>query len=277
MTGFFNIDKEEGVSSAYVVNRLKRLTRTPCGHMGTLDPLASGVLPVGAGNATRLFNYFLGKKKTYAARFRFGVTTETLDNESEKIYGGEVPSEGDIADMLPSLTGKLMQVPPNYSAKCVNGRRGYQLARAGEEFSLPPKEVEVFSFRLTGQTAPDEFSFEIVCGGGTYIRALARDLARALGTNGYMSALRRTQSGVFTAETAVPLDALTQSNLNEYLIPADGVLPFPVYRAEDGRIFHGVKIPCAEADGLYKLYDGEEFYGLSRAEGGLMKAETKLC
>lgn len=277
MTGFINIFKEEGVSSAFVTNRVKWLCRTPAGHMGTLDPLASGVLPVGVGNATRLFDYFSGKTKVYTARFRFGVTTETLDREGEPIFGGRVPSAEEIRFALPSLTGEIEQVPPKYSAKSVNGRRGYSLARAGEEFTLPAKKVRVESFRLLEQTGLDEFSFEIVCGGGTYIRALARDLAGALQTNAYMSALVRNASGVFTGESAVRLDTLTRENVETFLIPTESVLPYPKLEEVDGRIFNGVSVPCNQADGLYKLYLNGAFYGLARVEKGAVRAEKKLC
>lgn len=277
MTGFINVFKEEGVSSAYAVNRVKRLTKTPCGHLGTLDPLACGVLPVGVGNATRLFDYFLQKTKVYSARFRFGVTTETLDREGELLFGGRVPTAEEIESVLPRFIGETEQIPPKYSAKSVNGRRGYELARAGAEFTLAPKRVRVDGIRLTGQTAPDEFSFEIVCGAGTYIRALARDIASALGTAGYMSFLCRNASGIFTAETSVPLERLTEENVEDYLIPTESVLPFPVFEAPDPRLFHGVSLPSDRADGEYKIYLGKEFYGIARVSGGYAKIRTKLC
>ncbi len=245
--------------------------------MGTLDPLASGVLPVGVGNACRLFDYFSDKKKTYLARFRFGVTTDTLDNEGEKVFKGEVPAEKEILSALPLLTGKISQIPPAYSAKSVNGVRSYALARAGKEVALASKEVEIFSFRLLEQTAPDEFAFEIVCGSGTYIRALARDLAGNLGTYAYMSRLERTASGVFTIESAVPLEKLTAENLNEYLIPTEEVLSYPVLNLESPRVFNGLQERVPEKDGLYKLYRGGEFYGIASVKDGLAKAEKKLC
>lgn len=277
MTGFINIDKETGVSSAFVVNVIKRLAKTPAGHMGTLDPLASGVLPVGVGNACRLFDYFLNKRKAYLAHFRFGVTTDTLDSEGEKIIGGSVPSQEEIEGALPLLTGRIKQVPPAYSAKSVNGVRSYALARAGKEVELAAKEVEVFSFRLLEQTAPDEFSFEIECGSGTYIRALCRDLAEKLHTCAYMSALDRTASGIFTKKNAVPLSKLTAENLGEYLIPTEEVLDFPVLNLESPRVFNGLKEQVEREDGLYKLYRGGEFYGIASVKDGLAKAEKKLC
>lgn len=277
MTGFVNVDKREGDTSTYVVSRIKSLSRCACGHMGTLDPLASGVLPVGIGNATRLFDYFLEKTKTYIARFRFGMTTVTLDRESELIYGGDVPTAAAIEGVLPRFVGEIDQVPPAYSAKFVDGKRSYELARQGREVELKPKRIKIESFRLLEQIAPDEFTFEIVCGGGTYIRSLARDLAAALGTQGFMNGLRREASGVFTLQTAVTLDKLTRENFKDYVIPTEEVLPFPVIDITDEKLYHGLKVPCERADGLYKLYRGGEFYGLVRVKEGLAKTEKKLC
>ena len=283
MTGFLNIFKGEGVSSTYVVNGLKHLVRKacgqklPCGHMGTLDPLAEGVLPVGVGNATRLFDFFLGKEKTYLARFRFGATTETLDREGEVALGGAVPSAEEIVAALPGLTGEILQTPPAYSAKSVNGQRSYELARKGKEVLLAPKAVMVCSFSLKGQTAADEFEFEITCGGGTYIRSLARDLASLLGTQGYMTYLRRTRSGPFCEDAAVRFETLTPENLTDFIIPTDSVLPFPALDVTDERIYHGVAIPCDSEDGRYRLYRGGEFYGLAAVEGGMLRTEKKLC
>lgn len=277
MTGFVNVYKPEGMGSTKVVGRVKYLLKTPCGHMGTLDPLACGVLPVGIGNAARLFDYFLQKEKRYSARFVFGATTDTLDREGEIVRGGRVPSAEEIAAALPAFIGEIMQTPPRYSAVSVNGRRGYDLARSGQDFELSAKKVRIASFTLREQTAPDEFAFDIVCGGGTYIRSLARDLAEALGTKGYMSYLCRTASGVFTCETSVPFDSLTAENIRDYIIPTDSVLPFPVLENADERIFHGVGVRTACADGLYKLYRGNEFYGIARVADGVARSEKKLC
>ncbi len=276
-SGFFNIDKRRGDTSAYVVNRIKRLVKTPCGHLGTLDPLASGVLPVGVGNATRLFDYFLQKRKTYLARFFFGATTDTLDGEGEPYGEGPVPAKEEILSALPRFTGEIAQVPPKYSARCVNGRRGYELARKGAEFELAGKKTAVYSFRLLGQVSPAEYEFEIVCGGGTYIRSLARDLAASCGTLGYVTCLRRTASGIFTEETAVPLEKLTAENAEEFLIPTDSVLPFPALEVEDARFYNGVPLPTDREDGVYKIYRGGEFYGTGSAEEGVLRPLKKLC
>ena len=277
MTGFVNVFKPEGVGSTKAVGRVKYLTKTPCGHMGTLDPLACGVLPVGVGNAARLFDYFLQKEKRYSARFVFSATTDTLDREGAVVRGGRIPDAQEVEAALPAFAGEIMQTPPRFSAVSVNGRRGYALARSGAAFEPSAKRVRISSFTLTGQTAPDEFAFEIVCGGGTYIRSLARDLAAALGTQGYMSYLQRTASGPFTVQTAVPFDELTAENIASYLIPTDSVLPFPALEGADERIFHGVGVSVECADGQYKLYRGGEFYGIARVEAGIARAEKKLC
>ncbi len=283
--GFFNVDKPSGLTSSTVVNKCKWLTATPCGHMGTLDPLASGVLPVGIGNATRLFDYFLEKEKEYIAEFTFGVSSDTLDSTGELTLGGRIPSEREIVSALPTLVGEIDQIPPKYSAKNVNGRRGYELARAGVEFELPAKRVKIFGVELLGKgESENSFKFKINCGGGTYIRSIARDMALALETNAVMSALKRTKSGVFEIKNAIPFSLLEQdlpvAELEKYLIPTESVLPFPTLVLTDKnpeRIFNGMAVETAQADGLYKLYKEENFYGIAEVKEGKAKAKTKLC
>ncbi len=284
--GFFNVDKPSGIVSSAVVNKLKWLTGTPCGHMGTLDPLASGVLPVGVGNATRLFDYFLDKQKTYVAEFTFGVDADTLDSTGALVYGGRVPSAEEINGVLPTFFGDIMQVPPKYSAKNVNGKRGYELARAGVEFELAAKKVHIYDMTLLGESEDKEntYRLEIRCGGGTYIRSLARDIAAALGTKGIMSSLCRTQSGLFTLENALPFSYLegepSMEALEEYLIPTERVLPFSVLtlsEREEEKLYHGQRVRVVVADGLYKIYQAGCFYGVAEVEQGLAKAKIKLC
>ncbi len=282
MTGFINVNKAAGASSAREVAVIKRLTGMPCGHMGTLDPMADGVLPVAIGNAARLFDYFLQKKKTYVATFRFGDDYDTLDTTGNVIKsGGRVPSVEEISDVLPSLTGEIMQVPPRYSAKNVNGKRGYQLARSGVEFDLPPKKVAIDSIELKEQLSENEFVFQIECGGGTYIRSIARDMAKSLGTYAAMSALTRTKSGIFLISESVPTAELNADNIKDYIIPCESVLPYEsiyVQGQTAKKVFNGVATPCGYADGIYKLYNEErDFYGIAVVYGGVLKVRTKLC
>lgn len=280
--GFINVDKPSGTGSTNVVGLVKRLTGYPCGHMGTLDPLASGVLPVGIGNATRLFDYFLAKRKVYLAEFTFGVDSDTLDSTGALSPCGFVPEEEEIAAVLPRFIGEILQVPPRYSAKNVGGRRGYELARRGVEFELPPKQVRVDEIKLLGKAEgkTGAFSFEISCGGGTYIRSLARDIAAALGTKAVMSALRRTQSGYFTIEDSVPLSELTEENVGERVIPTERVLPFETLVLEGSRaakIFDGVPTETSFGDGTYKIYREGVFYGVAEVRAHKARIKTKLC
>lgn len=282
MTGFVIIDKKTGVSSAREVNIIKKLTQTPCGHMGTLDPMASGVLPVAIGNAARLFDYFLDKRKIYEAQFIFGFDSDTLDTTGIILKsGGYVPSEDEIERVLPEFCGEIMQVPPKYSAKNVEGKRGYQLARAGIDFELPPKKVNIYSVKLKGRVSEDSFSFIIECGGGTYIRSVARDLGERLGTCAIMSSLKRIQSGVFTLENAVQSEKLTAENIEKHIIKTESVLPYESIKpseTEAKKLFNGLTVQSSLTDGIYKIFrtDGS-FYGLAEVKHNILKVRTKLC
>lgn len=282
MTGFINIDKAEGVSSAREVAKIKRLTGMPCGHMGTLDPMASGVLPVAVGNACRLFDYFLTKEKKYVADFRFGEEYDTLDiTGTLTASGGRIPAESEIIAIIPALTGEIMQVPPKYSAKSVNGKRGYQLARSGEDFTLPPKKVIISAIKLSERRDENTFSFEIECGGGTYVRSIVRDMAAMLNTVGCMSALKRVASGPFKIEHAVKTEALTEENIRNFFIPCDSVIALKEIHADKAqwrKLSNGVAVNCGMEDGLYKIYDDREvFYGLAEVNCERLKVRTKLC
>lgn len=282
MTGFINVNKEQGVSSAREVARIKLLAKTPCGHMGTLDPMASGVLPVAIGNAARLFDYFLSKEKTYVAVFKFGVDYDTLDITGNLLLsGGKIPERTEIESVLSEFVGEIGQIPPNYSAKSVNGRRGYQLARAGVDFELPPKTVKIKSVKLLDRLSEDEYAFEIECGGGTYIRSIARDLGKRLGTCAAMSSLERTQSGPFTIENSVRTETLTCENLDEHIIKTQDVLSFnSIYpsEAEAKKLLNGLSVRCDKPDGTYKFFDGAgAFYGLAEVKSSILKVKTKLC
>ncbi len=282
MTGFIVVNKAEGISSAQEVNKIKRLTKTPCGHMGTLDPMASGVLPVAVGNAARLFDYFLNKDKTYIATFEFGTDSDTLDTTGNILKtGGKVPTEDEILSVIPKLCGEVMQVPPRYSAKCVGGKRGYQLAREGVNFELAPKKVKIHSIKLLKKQTENSFSFEIKCGSGTYIRSIARDMGEMLSTCAVMSSLVRTESGCFGIERSVRTNELTAENINDFIIATDSVLPFgSIYPSENEakRLFNGLTVRSSLSDGIYKIYftDGS-FYGLAEVKDSNLKVRTKLC
>ena len=279
MTGFIHLYKPAGISSARAVGMVKKKFNTPCGHMGTLDPLAEGVLPIAVGKATRLFQYTLEKQKTYIAEFTFGATTDTLDRAGEIEKTCEkIPTELEIKNALPTFVGKINQIPPKYSAKNIDGTRGYQLARAGVEFELPPKEVVILSFDLIEKISENTFRFKIECEGGTYIRSLARDLGNAVNSLAYMSALIRSKSGIFEMENSVSFEELKNSETPEkYLTPSDEVVSFEkltIAPAQAKKILNGVYENIGVNDGTYRVYNGNEFWGIGVAENGILKIKS---
>ncbi len=208
--GFLNIDKAPGMTSHDVVAQVRRLAgQKRVGHGGTLDPLATGVLPVGLGEATRLLEYLVEGQKRYAAVVRLGATTTTDDAAGAVTATAAVPAldiEAIQAALVP-FTGTIQQVPPMYSAIQVGGQRMYDLARRGEHLDLAPRTVEIARIDVESWAAPD-LALTVVCGKGTYIRALARDLGAALGCGAHLASLRRTQVGALDISTAVTLDEL---------------------------------------------------------------------
>ncbi|MBE7083082.1 MAG: tRNA pseudouridine(55) synthase TruB [Clostridiales bacterium] len=279
MKGFINLIKPEGMSSAYAVGVVKKKFNLPCGHMGTLDPMASGILPVGIAKTSRLFDYLLDKEKTYVAKFKFGVLTDTLDvtgTVSEE--GKRVPSMAEINSVLHKFVGEIDQIPPNYSAKCVDGKRGYQLARKGIQFELAPKKVTVLSAKCLEQTDVDEFKFEFTCKGGTYIRSLARDIASACDTIGVMSALDRTACGIFNYSNGVSVEELKNSdNPKKYLIAPDLSVSFEklvLSNEQATKVLNGLYENYGIKDGIYRVYNETDFWGVGIAECGAIKIKS---
>lgn len=268
MLGFISVNKKKGDTSAYVVNRIKKLVgkNKSCGHMGTLDPLASGVLPVAIGQATRLFTFLLDKRKSYLADFDFSFTTPSLDLETEPYLTTEKrTNEKEILSVLPSLIGELMQIPPAYSAKCVDGKRSYKLARRGVEVELQPKKVRIDDIRLVDRLSETCFRFEIDCRGGTYIRSIARDLGAALSLPATMTNLVRTRSGIFTIENSFSLDEIEQKGLSECLVEADKTVFYPsltLSAEKEKRLLNGLYDDFLVENGLYKVYGESGFLGV---------------
>lgn len=206
--GWLVLDKPVGVTSTTAVAILKRLTRAKkVGHAGTLDPLASGLLPIAFGEATKTVSYVMEGEKIYRFKVRWGIETDTDDAEGKAVSESTArPSRQEIESALPAFIGMIEQTPPKFSAIKVEGERAYDLARAGEDVSLAARPVEIHSLHLAGQPDTDHAIFEAECGKGTYVRAIARDLGRKLGCLGHVSELRRTCVGSFNEDVAIPLD-----------------------------------------------------------------------
>ena len=279
MTGFINLIKPSGMSSAYAVGAVKKKFNCPCGHMGTLDPMAEGVLPVGVGKASRLFQYMLDKEKTYVARFIFGYTTDTLDITGEKTEHCEkIPTLDEIKGVLKNFIGEINQVPPKFSAKCINGKRGYELARNGVDFTLEAKKVTILSLECLGQISPNEFEFKIDCKGGTYIRSLARDIGLSVGSLGVMSKLVRTRCGVFTLENGVEIEKFKSSvEPDKYLVASDMAVSFEKLNlncAQAQKILDGVYENYGFNDGTYRVYNEGAFIGVGKVENGILRINS---
>lgn len=227
MFGLLNIDKPAGMTSRDVVNRIQPMVEPDkCGHAGTLDPLATGVLLVTVGQATRLEEFLHRLPKRYVATFLFGRKSDTEDVAGvvEELPDLPVPSEEQLRSISPQFVGEIDQVPPAYSALKVDGRRAYQLARKGKEVTLAARKVQVHAIDLVRYEYP-QLILDIRCGSGTYIRSLGRDIARAAGTEAVMSALVRSEIGPFRVEDAVPLTALHVGSVAHHLVPPQQGLP----------------------------------------------------
>ena len=226
--GLINVLKPPGMSSAQVVGMIRRLLGgAKVGHAGTLDPEAAGVLPLMAGKAARLFDELQDHEKAYAAEVAFGCATDTQDAQGAVVARGEnYPGEAAIREALAGFVGEIQQTPPMYSAIKREGRRMYDLARAGETVDLPPRTVTVHSLELTAMTEPHGALISVGCSKGFYVRTLCHDLGRALGCPAHMRFLLRTKSGLFTLETAQTLEALETSAREGTLrlLPVDFVL-----------------------------------------------------
>ncbi|TMC73349.1 MAG: tRNA pseudouridine(55) synthase TruB [Chloroflexi bacterium] len=230
-TGVLNIDKGAGDTSFAVVSRLRKLTGAHrVGHAGTLDPLATGVLPILFESATRLAEFALRLPKVYVADIHFGFSTATDDAEAEREpVGDPTPlTQGDIETALETFTGRILQEPPAFSAVKVDGKRAYKLARRGEEPRLQPREVEVYEARVLDYVpgAESVARVEIRCSSGTYLRSIARDLGRQLRVGGYLGRLVRTAYGPLAIDSAVKVDTLTSADdVRGRLLPAEVILP----------------------------------------------------
>lgn len=226
MFGFLNIHKPKGKTSRDAVNHIQRMVRPiKVGHGGTLDPLATGVLVVAIGPATRLIEYVQAQPKTYRGTFRLGESsnTEDLEGEIKVLTEPPIPSRQDIERVRPTFVGSIRQIPPAYSAIKIDGKRAYKLARQGSELELSARTIEIYDLEVLSYEYP-HLELEIRCGSGTYIRSLGRDFANALGTEAVMTSLVRTSIGDFRLEDALNLESLQPEALAPSLIQPDRAL-----------------------------------------------------
>jgi len=277
MNGIVIVDKPDGWTSQDVTARLRRVFGTRrIGHGGTLDPMATGVLPVFVGRATRAVEFFEHAEKTYEATLRLGLTTDTEDTSGTVLEEREVRlSHEELEAVLPKFRGEIMQVPPMYSALKVNGQKLYALARKGKEVERQPRPITVHELELLAFSG-DIARLRVRCSKGTYIRTLCKDIGAALGCGGCMAQLRRISAGEYTEKDAVPLQTLLETQDPEsFLRPVDSM--FRAYPAvtltqkQETRCRNGNSFSLSAAEGTYRVYSrAGEFLALSKVEDGVM-------
>ena len=279
MNGIIVIDKPSGWTSHDVVSKLRGLLRERrIGHGGTLDPMATGVLPVFVGRATRAVEFCESAEKEYLAGMRFGLTTDTQDLTGRVLTeSGSSVTAGELEAVLPRFTGELEQLPPMYSAVKVGGKKLYELARRGMEAERKPRAVTIRTLELTGWDGKDAL-LRVVCSKGTYVRTLIHDIGEDLGCGAAMSSLRRTRAGSFTlsdARTLEEVEAASQSGTADLLLrPVDSLfaaLPrLTVTEEGEKRIRNGVAFPYPGKDGTYRVYGPGGFLMLGRLASGVL-------
>ncbi|MBQ8975620.1 MAG: tRNA pseudouridine(55) synthase TruB [Oscillospiraceae bacterium] len=279
MNGIINIDKPADWTSNDVVCKLKGvLHERRIGHGGTLDPMATGVLPVFVGRATRAVEFCENARKRYIAGLRLGIVTDTQDTTGTVLEEKPVSATvDDVRGVLSGFTGDIQQLPPMYSAIKVGGRKLYDLARKGIEVERSPRPVTIYAVGVT-QDIGGEFTLDVTCSKGTYIRTLCHDIGQALGCGGVMSSLRRVQAGSFSIENAYPLAQVIEMadrGDDSFLLGTDSLFAeHPAYTADAGqerRCRNGNDFSCSAPDGVYRVYSkGGEFLMLGKVSSGVM-------
>ena len=279
--GWVVLDKPLGLGSTQAVGKVRWLfSAAKAGHGGTLDPLATGVLPIALGEATKTVPFVMDGRKEYRFSLRFGEARSTDDGEGEVTAASDVrPSDETIRAALPAFTGEVEQMPPAFSALKVGGQRAYDLARAGEAVGLKPRRVTIERLELVARPDADHADFVVACGKGTYIRALGRDLAKALGTVGHLSALRRTAVGPFREEAAISLPKLEALGhippLLGALVPVatalDDIPALALTATQADRLRHGQPVlltrDAPPAGTLVRAETGSKLVALVRSDG----------
>jgi tRNA pseudouridine55 synthase len=290
MNGVIIIDKPVGISSFDVIRRIKKVTSIKkIGHTGTLDPLASGVLPICIGKATKLSNYLMSEKKTYRAELKLGVVTDTYDREGKILEEKMVEiSEEEVTKAIMSFVGEIQQVPPMYSALKINGKRLYELARQGIEVEREKRNITIFNIDIISMKLP-YVCFDVECSKGTYIRSLCYDIGEKLNVGGCMWNLRRTASGHFNIDNSIELDKITKENFLTYtsgiedILSLEGYEKIVVNEKIKTLLSNGVKIKNEFLLNQFKenkrymiYYNEKEFLGLAIRKKEELKMEIQF-
>lgn len=285
MDGIIVINKPRNCTSHDVVYKVKKIFNEKVGHTGTLDPLATGVLPLLIGKGTLCSKYLINHDKTYEVELTLGKKTDTADSEGKIIETNDVPKEilkqQNVEKVLNSFIGKQKQIPPIYSAIKVKGKKLYEYARKGQEVEIQPREIEIYSINLMKiNSETKKIEFQVHCSKGTYIRTLCEDIAEKLSTVGYMSELNRIQVGTFTLSEAVSIENLEKAPKEKYLIPIEKIFEkcgsIELKDVSLKKFLNGVKITKNEPDGVYRIYNKGTFVGTGILKDGKLKRDIIL-
>ncbi len=295
MDGIILINKEKNCTSNNVVNKVKHILNEKTGHIGTLDPNATGLLPILVGKGTKLSQYLINHDKEYEVELKLGIKTDTADLEGKIIEEKEVADnlleKEKVLDVLNGFIGKQKQVPPMYSAIKVNGKKLYEYARKNVQIELEAREIEIYEIKLgTINQKENIITFTVHCSKGTYIRSLCEDIAQRLGTIGYMKELNRTKVGIFNIENSISVEELEQNKnnpeeLNKYIIPIERIF-INIYGNNNcislndrklGLFSNGVKLTYGLSEGLYRIYNSKGvFIGIGSVKDKTLKREIVL-
>lgn len=284
MDGIIVINKEKGCTSHDIVYKIRKMFNTKVGHTGTLDPNATGVLPILLGKGTKISKYLIEHDKEYEVVLQLGVKTTTADEEGEIIEEKEVLKESleqlKIERILKSFIGKIEQMPPKYSAIKVNGRKLYEYARKGQEVEIKPREVEIYNIEITNiQKEKKQIEFKVSCSKGTYIRTLCEDIAEKMRTVGYMKELKRTKVGDFNIEQAITLGQLQEKENIKIITIEEMFKDKEEIILEDSKIIlllNGVKMNMEKPKGIYRIYNKQnKFIGLGIVQNKILKIDIR--
>lgn len=285
MNGVIVIDKPKGKTSHDIVQKVKRITGEKIGHTGTLDPLATGVLPILIGTATKISKYLVEHDKTYEVVLQLGEKTISGDAEGEIAETREVPilELKNIQNVMQKMIGKQKQTPPIYSAIKVKGKKLYEYARKGETVEIPVREIEIYSINLQSYLPEEkQIMFTVSCSKGTYIRSFCETIAETLGTVGYMKELRRTQVGRFTLKQALKVEELEYiESLEEKIFTIETLFEnYPSYILPEKKkdaFYNGVQIAANQQDGVSRVYEEDgKFIGLGIVKNQKIKRDVLL-
>lgn len=282
MDGIIIINKPKGCTSHDIVYKVKKITNSKVGHTGTLDPMATGVLPLLIGKGTLCSKYLINHDKIYQAKIQLGQKTDTADAEGEVVEEQKVGdlNQENVKQILNTFIGKQEQVPPMYSAIKVNGKKLYEYARKGQTVEIQPRQIEIYDIKLMKlNKGNDQLQFQVSCSKGTYIRSLCEDIAKRLGTVGYMCELNRVQVGDFNINNSVTVEELQEDKdaADRHLISLERLFenkPSINLNSRKLQLFlNGVQLTVQETDGVYKVYSENKFVGVGVVNKGLLKRD----